>query len=641
MDRFLTSLCLNGVRTSDNVPLHVVDAQTLSLNGKLVATDSVVELALPSKVATAMVSSMAAAPAYSYSMFFLLGSQVHHGRLGDAVFHYIVRDQALHCLALDERQVAMRSVVTTCTSRKGTSAAPLHYEECLLVAYDGGAVACETLRSSDAAETVDEVLRTLRLISLAVFKYTDNKTCAVLVDSHLSTAHMAALLLASRRHVFLYVDETMSAEEVLATTAEMQQVRESLSSFAAPLAMDAVRAQRTIANYDNGAPPLQLSGTLDALAHTDEEYPVLLAAVAREWAGQQEQHSSRRTHDAATGPHDGEAGCASLLQAFRRELEEARAAQRAAEDALADQRRMHRKEVLSLRAELESAHRRNNDNKVVSEVQSGSTVNGRAVSQNLLHSFQQQQHSHSSDTASHAVVSPLKKALQDALKAQQFAEEKACLLELRQSLATSKCKGAPTTAGYANGAVTSPRPSLRLQSARMPSVVAPGLPSTAPQAWENRLLQQENAALVAEFQRKEKAWQQRLHQTLAEVTQLKQDTATMEATLRLQSQTIAAAQQELVDSRVAQEQEMRRLLERVRVLSQKSRSRHRSQNRSADTDQARGPTAGGKVPESEGPSLSVSFPCTLQRQSTPPPSLAGSSRQKAAASIGGIMSPER
>ncbi|TPP45844.1 hypothetical protein CGC21_36175 [Leishmania donovani] len=618
MGRFFTSLCLNGVRTSDNVPLHVVDAQTLSLNGKLVAADDVVELALPSKLATAIMSSMAAAPAYAYSIFFLLGSQVHHGRLGDAVVHYIIRNQARHRSALDERQIALRPVVTAPEDRNGTNTAPLQYEECLLFAYDGGATACETLRASDAAETVDEVLRTLSVISLAVFKYKGNKTCAVLVGSHLSTAHMAALLLASRRHVFLYMDESMSAEEMLATTAEMQQVRESLFSFSTPLAVDAERARRTVGSSNGGASPLHMSCTLNALAHTDGEYEVLLAAVSREWAQQQERRSTQHPHGAATAPGDGEAGSVPLPGAFQRELEDARAAQRDAEDALADQRRAHRKEVLLLRAELESAQR-SGDDTVGSEVPNGSTVNGRASS---------------------AVVSQLQKALQDARKAQQFAEEKARLLELRQSL-TSGSKGAPTGAGDASGAVTSPRPSLRLQPSRATSIAALSPSAAAPPAWEQNLLKQENAALVAEFQRKERAWQQQLLQASAEAAQLKQERATMKATLQLQSQAIAAAQQALVDSRVAQEQEMKQLLERVRVLSQESRSRRRSQTQSADTDKTRGSHAGGDVPDAGVLSPSVRLSRPLQRQATPEPSPVGSPRPKTTASICGIMSPDR
>ncbi|KAG5498058.1 hypothetical protein GH5_02855 [Leishmania sp. Ghana 2012 LV757] len=642
MDRFRTSLCLNGVRTSDYVPLHVVDAQTLSLKGKLVSVDEVVELALPSKVAAAMMSSMAAVPAYSYAMFFLLGSQVYRGRLGDAVVHNIIRDQACYRPMLDKHPVTSEPLATARTGRNGAGAAPLQYEECLLFGYDGGALACETLRASDSAEAVDEVLRTLQAISLAVFKYTENKTCAVLVSSHLSTAHMAALFLASHRHVFLYVDEIMSAEEVLATTAEMQQVRDSLSSFAAPLAVDVERAQRTVARSDDGASILQSSCTLRALAHTGKEYEVLLAAVGQEWAEQQKRHPSCRSHDVVTTSENGEVGSGSLLRALRRELEEVRAAQRVAEDALADERRVHRKEVLSLRAALESAQRRGVDDTAASEVLNRSTVNGRVVSQNLLHSLQQQQHSHhhhSNDAASSAVILQLRKALQDALKAQQFAEEKVHLLELRQSLTTSGSQSAPNAAGDASGAVNSPRPSLRLQPVATAGVAAATPSTRKPPTWEQKLLQQENAALVAEFQRKEKAWQQQLRQASAEAGQLKQERVEMEATLRLQSQAIAAAQQALVDSRVAQEQEMRQLLERVRVLSQESRSRHRSQARSADTDQACG--SQGSVEMAEAGVLSSSVSRTPQRQSTQQPPLVGSSTLKAKATSGGMMSPHR
>ncbi|CBZ36315.1 hypothetical protein, conserved [Leishmania donovani] len=454
---------------------------------------------------------------------------------------------------------------------------------------------------------------------------------------------MAALLLASRRHVFLYMDESMSAEEMLATTAEMQQVRESLFSFSTPLAVDAERARRTVGSSNGGASPLHMSCTLNALAHTDGEYEVLLAAVSREWAQQQERRSTQHPHGAATAPGDGEAGSVPLPGAFQRELEDARAAQRDAEDALADQRRAHRKEVLLLRAELESAQR-SGDDTVGSEVPNGSTVNGRAVSQTFSHSLQQQQqHSHrhhSSDAESSAVVSQLQKALQDARKAQQFAEEKARLLELRQSL-TSGSKGAPTGAGDASGAVTSPRPSLRLQPSRATSIAALSPSAAAPPAWEQNLLKQENAALVAEFQRKERAWQQQLLQASAEAAQLKQERATMKATLQLQSQAIAAAQQALVDSRVAQEQEMKQLLERVRVLSQESRSRRRSQTQSADTDKTRGSHAGGDVPDAGVLSPSVRLSRPLQRQATPEPSPVGSPRPKTTASICGIMSPDR
>ncbi|CBZ28971.1 conserved hypothetical protein [Leishmania mexicana MHOM/GT/2001/U1103] len=453
---------------------------------------------------------------------------------------------------------------------------------------------------------------------------------------------MAALLLASHRHVFLYMDESMSAEEMLATTAEMQQVRDSLLSFSTPLTVDAERAWRTVGSSDSGAPPLHMSRTLNALAHTDGEYEVLLAAVSREWAEQQEQRLTRRPHGAATAPGDGEAGSVPLPKTFQRELEEARAAQRDAEDALADQRRAHRKEVMLLRAELESVQR-SGDYTAVSESPSGSTVNGRAVSHTLLHSLQQQQHRHhhhSSDAESSAVVSQLQRALQDARKAQQFAEEKVRLLELRQSL-TSGSKGAPTAAGDASGAVTSPRPSLRLQPSRVTSIAAPSPSAAAPPAWEQNLLKQENTALVAEFQRKERAWQQQLHQALAEAAQLKQERANMEATLQLQSQAIAAAQQALVDNRVTQEQEMKQLLERVRVLSQESRSRRRNQTQSADTDQTRGSQAGGDVREAGVLSPPAHLSRPLQRQATPEVSPVDSPRSKTTASIGGIMSPDR
>ncbi|CAG9578529.1 conserved hypothetical protein [Leishmania major strain Friedlin] len=456
---------------------------------------------------------------------------------------------------------------------------------------------------------------------------------------------MAALLLASRQHVFLYMDESMSAEEMLATAAEMQQVRESLLSFSNPLGVDAERARQTAGSSNSGASPLHMSCTLNALAHTDGEYELLLAAVSQEWAEQQEQRSTRRPHGAATAPGDGEDGSVPLPATFQRELEEARSAQRDTEDTLAEQRRAHRKELLLLRAELESVQR-SGDDTVVSEVANGSTVNGKAVSHTLLHSRQQQHshhqhhHHHSSDAESSAVVSQLQKALQDARKAQQFAEEKVRLLELRQSL-TSGSKGAPTAAGDASGAVTSPRPSLRLEPSRVTSIASLSPSAAAPPAWEQNLLKQENTALVAEFQRKERAWQQQLLQASAEAAQLKQERATMEATLRLQSQAIAAAQQALVDSRVAQEQEMKQLLERVRVLSQESRSRHRSQTQSADTDQTRGSHAGGDVPEARVLSPSVRLSRPLQRQATPEPSPVGSPRQKTTASIGGIMSPDR
>ncbi|GET90899.1 hypothetical protein, conserved [Leishmania tarentolae] len=639
MRRFFTSLCLNGVRTSDNVPLHVVDAQTLSLNGKLVAADDVVELALPSKLATAMMSSMAAAPTYAYSMFLLLGSQVHHGRLGDAVIHSIIRKQVRHRLILDERPISWWPVAATSEGRNGTNEAPLQYEECLLFAYDGAATACETLRATDAAETVDEVLRSLRVISLAVFKYKENKTCAVLVGSHLSTAHMASLLLASNRHVFLYIDETMSAEEMLATTAEMQQVRESLFSFAAPLAVDLERARRTVGSSGGGALPIHMSCTLNALAHTDGEYKVLLAALSRELA---EQHSTRRLHGAATAPGDTEAGSVPLPETLQRELDEARAAQRAAEDALADQRRAHRKEVMLLRAELEDAQR-NGEDTVVSEMLHGSTVNGRAVAKTSLQSLQQPQHGHrhhSSDAESNTIVSQLHKALQDARKAQQFAEEKARLLELRQSL-TSGNRDAPTVAGDPSGAVTSPRPSLRLPPPGMTSTTAPIPSATAPPAWEQNLLKQENAALVAEFQRKESAWQQQLLRASTELAQLRQERATMEATLQLQSQAIATAQKTLVDNRAAQELEMKQLLERVRVLSQESRSRLPSQTQRAGTDQTHGSPAGGAMPEAGAVSPSLYLSGSLQRHDTPEPFLTLSPAPKTAPSIGGIMSPNR
>ncbi|KAG5498793.1 hypothetical protein JKF63_03082 [Porcisia hertigi] len=580
MSRFLTSLCLNGVRTSDHLPLDVVNAQTLALNGRLVAADDIVELALPSKVATAMMTSMAAAPAYCYSVYLLLGAQVHRGRFGDAVIHSIIREQARRRSSLDDPQVAFGPVMTRAPKHNGTSPASLQYEECLLFALDDGAVACETLRASDAPEAVDELLRTLRIISLAIFKCPGNKTCVVLVSPHLSTAHMAALLLACRRHVFLYLDETMSVEEMLETIAEMRQVRESLSSFSAPLALDAERAQRMIAGDHSGAAPLQMSALLDALAHTDGEYKVFLAALAREWTEQQEQRSSPPSRGPVTVTGDGETGSVVQMEMLRKELEGARAAQRATEDVLADQLCVHRDEMLSLRAELESAQRRGDDNTVFSESLNKSTVNGRAVSKNLLQSFQQQEHSHNSlsrnDTSS-SMVSQLQKALGNALKAQRFAEEKVRLLELRQSLTASSSQVAPITKGNASGDVTSPRPSLRLQPATATSVAAPSPPATAPPAWEQKLLQQENTALVAEFQRKEKEWQQQLRQASAEVAQLQQERLTMVATLQLQSQTIAAAQRALLNSRVSQEQEMSQTLEHVRVLSQELRSRHRSE----------------------------------------------------------------
>ncbi|KAK7195457.1 hypothetical protein NESM_000472900 [Novymonas esmeraldas] len=602
MDRFRTSLCLNGVRTADGVELRVTDAQTLSLHGRRVAADDVVERALPSKVATAMVSSMAAAPAHSHSMFLLLGKHVHHGRLGDAVVHYVIRDQARHRSALYERQVALRPVVTAVRDRSHSAATPLQYEECLLFAYDEGAVACETLRAADAAETVDEVLRTLRLISLAVFKYAENKTCAVLVGSHLSTAHMAALLLAARRHVFLYVDETMSSEEVLSTTAEMQQVRQSLCTFAVPVARDEAEASRAViaAGGDCGAPALQMSRTLEAVAHSEEEYEVLLAAVVREWAAQ-----------------SSPAGALAAPKALHEELKESRAAQRAAEAALAEQRRLHREELLSLHAELQSAQRQQHDRgAVVSHVRSESAAanGGEALPPN----------------PPPETVAQLQRALQEALKAQQFAEEKTRLLELRQSLTLSNSSAALTGgAGDSSGAVVTPRPSLRLPPATPPAPAA---------AWEQTLLQQENTALVAEFQRKEKMWQQRLRHASAEVAQLQQERASMEATLRLQSQTIAAAQQALVDSHAAHEREMHEVLERVRLLSQESRSRHRSRTLSADASHAR-----SAVPDE---AASASSFATIHRPAhhrttttpTPPPPASSSAT---GVDSGGMMSPSR
>ncbi|KPI85081.1 hypothetical protein ABL78_5847 [Leptomonas seymouri] len=638
MDRFRTTLCLNGVRTSDNVPLSVVDAQTLSINGKLINADDIVERALPSRIATAIETSMAATPAYSSSVFFLLGSLVHHGRMGDAVASYIIRDQALHRSPLYDRQVSQRPVVTvpstssTGSANKRLGEAPLQYEECLLFAYDEGALACETLRASDTAATIDDVLGALHVISFVVFKYAMHKTCVLLVGSHLSTAHMAALLLASRRHVFLYVDSTMSAQEAESTIVEMEQVRHSLCAFSLPLDGDVRQARAAadaVAAADSQASPhLHASRTLDALAHSREEYELLLMAMTREGF--------------ARGSASARAGRTELAERatqakLQRELQEARAAQQAAEANLEEQRQSHRKEMLSLRGELQLLE----EERVTK--QSASTDSefldgGRPVSQNLMHSFQRQAPSQMQSPTTDATVAQLRRALQDAQKAQKFMEEKVRLLELRQSIVGGDPAFlAPTCDSHANGSVVSPRPSLRLPTAASgPGPASSSLAATsgttataAAASWEQSLLQQENTALVAEFQRKEKEWQQRLRHASSEVAKLHQENAAMRETLHLQSQTIVAAKQALIDSRAVQEQEISQVLNRVRTLSQKSRSRYRNHTASAEASVA---LANGEKVRSDVPAAHAA------RISTPPPSSASTAT---ASRNGGMMSPVR
>ncbi|KPA83381.1 hypothetical protein ABB37_03025 [Leptomonas pyrrhocoris] len=632
MDRFRTTLCLNGVRTSDGTPLHVVDAQTLSLNGKRINADDIVERALPSRVATAIEMSMAAAPPYSSSVFFLLGSQVHHGRLGDAVVNYVIRDQARHRSLGFDRQVSQRGVVMAVPSStpaavgaKDHGETPLQYEECLVFAYDEGAVACETLRASDTAATIDEVLGTLRVISFVVFKYALHKSCVVLVGSHLSTTHMAALLLASRRHVFLYVDSTMSAQEVESTTAEMRQVRDSLCAFALPLdeaVQQARAAAAAVAADAHAPPPPRVSRTLDAVAHSKEEYELLWMAMTAEGFA---RVSAAAASPARAGRTDQAERAASAK--LQQELEEVRAAQQATEADLKEQRQTHRKEVLSLREEIQRLEDERSTNRDVAAA-NGSLGGGRSVSQNLMPSFQQQSQSHLQSSTTDATVAQLQHALQDALKAQKFAEEKVHLLELRQFMFDGDGGGggsarvAPVYGAHANGSVVSPRPSLRLPTAALGP--APTTPTTA--SWEQSLLQQENTALVAEFQRKEKEWQQRLHQASLEVAQLRQEKAVMEATLQLQSQTISAAQQALLDSRAVQEQEMSQVLRRVRTLSQESRSRHRNRTASAEASAAR--ATGGSVHDD------------VQAGTPPPPRPSPASSAKGSRS-GGMMSPPR
>lgn len=652
MDHFRTTLCLNGVRTADHTPLHVVDAQTLSLNGKLISADDIVERALPSRVATAIEASMAAAPAYASSVFFLLGSQVHYGRLGDAVVNYIVRDQAQHRSLLYDRQVAQRSVVTVTPNGsvaydgdRHASATPLRYEECLLFAYDGGAVACETLRATDAAATVDEVLGTLRVISFAVFKYPSNKSCVLLVGAHVSTAHMAALLLASRRHIFLYVDATLTAQDVEATTEEMQQVCHSLCAFGLPLDEDVRVARAAVAaagaadSQTSLHSQLPASRVLDALAHSSEEYELLRLVVALEGNAERGTAQDRRA-----------AQVARAAQAkLQKELEQARAAQQAAETDLAEQRQAHRNELLSLREELQRAQREERAAKQSMSADSEPLTDGRRVSQNLLHSFQQQSQSYlhatmTDATADAATVAQLQHALQEALKAQKFAEEKVRLLELRGSMLGGG-PGSTTTVSEpaANGSVVSPRPSLRLPSA---SGLAPSnnpvtsAAAASPPSWEQSLLQQENTALVAEFQRKEKEWQQRLRHASQEVAQLRREKAAMEATLQLQSQTIAAAQQALVNSRVVQEQEMSQVLCRVRTLSQESRSRHRSHATSVTCVSGGG---GGDGETSDSGLATLAVHDDSSRKTPPPLSqpFASVPLSATAPRNGGVMSPKR
>lgn len=568
--RFHTTLCFNGVHTADCVPLAVQSSTTVALRRQIVHADAIMERALPSRMAAAIVNVLTLAPPLSYTAVLVVGTKIHDGKMGDAIIAHVVRDQAQHRSALYDRQVARRRMKPgsggpSPSERGDASGCEVpNFEECLLFGFKDGAVACEKLRGSGPAEAMDDALASLRMITLAVFKYSDGKVCVVLVGSHLSTAFMATLMLAPRRHAFLYFDSSITAADIVATTAEMNKVKQSFCDFIKPSSA-AVTQTRTAASVrlgrDSGP---NMSHVLSALAHSEEEYSLLVETVGREIGGRPQRSSSSRQNSDEVVKETVE---------LHRCLDAAMTTKTNLEAQMKEQCRLHAAELTLMREQLQRA----TEAKDMAEREA-------RVSHNLLRSFQEQSSSSASiapplqstratdvpavDSRRTSEVDQLRTALQDALKARQFAEEKLRLMELRQTLSTTAPAIRPSLRLSESWAANPPVPPRSLSQS-----MASEIPASTSNQWSQSILQQENIALVAEFQRKEREWQHRLRDASAAVHKYQQENRAMRETLQLQSSTIAAAQQAILQSRTVHEEGIGLALEKVRSLSMESRSR--------------------------------------------------------------------
>lgn len=353
-NRFSLTLCLGSVRTRDAQTFAVQERGddgelTVAVGAESLRVDEVVPKALPSRVASAVVAAIEATQPHTHSAHALVGAALFEpgvppapadgSSLGHAIAEDLVRSQHL-------------------TNR---AHARLLFDECLIFAKhtgssygdddDSGGVCCELVRATDSWPAVQrETLGRLRDISLILFKYPENRSAAVLLGPQLTTSHIAALALAPRRGVYLYVDGRATASEVGTCVGEMRAVRESLRDLFARPGPATLRYHGIPGVGDGGA-----SRVLDALARSDEEYTVLQSAVEADLTARlaeaqrdrerldaelaQERTARRRERTASAQPPGPPALVASRVEAaeaqqLREALQEAQRSRRFAEEKL-------------------------------------------------------------------------------------------------------------------------------------------------------------------------------------------------------------------------------------------------------------------------------------------------------------------
>lgn len=206
MRPFAITLCLNALRTRDNVAYNIINDHTVSIAGERHMMDDVVQRALPSRVSSVVAECIRSAPEL-YCTYLLVGANIHHNRLGDTIVGSILR--SLYATGAGERLQA-----------------------CFLFAVDsGGAVRCETLHVADGWGKAEKILLKLSNVSLVILQWPTQLNTLHVAPS-LTVELVGALAFAAHCSLFLYVDEWSTAAEVRSAIHEARTLRSALMDMA-------------------------------------------------------------------------------------------------------------------------------------------------------------------------------------------------------------------------------------------------------------------------------------------------------------------------------------------------------------------------------------------------------------------------